>query len=382
MSTGLLIYENGPYWLYKAGLHTSDASLLLVDAKGATHLMASPIELSEFRTKSIAQHIYTYTDAKKWIEKNDLKFSLINLVKFLMAKAKVNKLEIPLNFPARLFQFMQENKIDVTVTTRDPFFEEMAYLRADEIKKLQEAQNLATSSIELARSLIAAAEVRSKNMLYLGGQPLTSERVQGEMNAYAAGLGALEFHGGPIVSCGLAAATPHDNGHGPLYANETIVVDCFPRHKNYYWGDCTRTCIKGKASPWQSKLIDTTIAVQEALCAMIKPGASGDLIQKTATEMFDKAGFPTGEKKGENYGFTHSVGHHIGLDMRGPGARTLTVGGGPVKAGHALTVEPGLYYPVNINGGIGGCRIEDIVVATKTGHKNLTNLAKTPYLIP
>ena len=46
------------------------------------------------------------------------------------------------------------------------------------------------------------------------------------------------------------------------------------------------------------------------------------------------------------------------------------------------SVEPGLYYTdKKINGGVGGCRIEDVVVITETGHKNLTTLSKHDWII-
>ncbi len=52
-----------------------------------------------------------------------------------------------------------------------------------------------------------------------------------------------------IVAGGDQGCDPHERGHGPLRANEAIVLDIFPRHaSNFYYGDLTRTVVRGRAS--------------------------------------------------------------------------------------------------------------------------------------
>jgi Xaa-Pro aminopeptidase len=67
---------------------------------------------------------------------------------------------------------------------------------------------------------------------------------------------------------------------------------------------------------------------------------------------------------------THGTGHGLGLDVHEP--PLLDFGGPPLLAGEVLTVEPGLYLP-----GVGGVRVEDMVVVTEAGFENFNRLPET-----
>ncbi len=68
-------------------------------------------------------------------------------------------------------------------------------------------------------------------------------------------------------------------------------------------------------------------------------------------------------------GFFHGTGHGLGLEVHEP-PRVSSVSQ-KLKAGHVVTVEPGLYYR-----GLGGVRIEDVVAITVRGNERLSNF---PY---
>ena len=69
-------------------------------------------------------------------------------------------------------------------------------------------------------------------------------------------------------------------------------------------------------------------------------------------------------------GYFHGTGHGVGLDIHEMPRISRT--GSLLQEGHVVTVEPGLYYP-----GLGAVRIEDMVLVTKDGCRNLTNFPKT-----
>ncbi len=84
---------------------------------------------------------------------------------------------------------------------------------------------------------------------------------------------------------------------------------------------------------------------------------------------FEKAGYKTGKVDGRMQGYFHGTGHGVGLDIHE--APRISRTGSLLQEGHVVTVEPGLYYP-----GLGAVRIEDMVLVTKDGCRNLTNFPK------
>jgi Xaa-Pro aminopeptidase len=90
-------------------------------------------------------------------------------------------------------------------------------------------------------------------------------------------------------------------------------------------------------------------------------------IHKEIQEFFARRGFPTEIRKGRRVGFFHGTGHGLGLEIHEyPRLQKVTL-----KDRQVLTVEPGLYYP-----GLGGVRLEDVVVVMKSGCKILSRFLK------
>jgi Xaa-Pro aminopeptidase len=147
-----------------------------------------------------------------------------------------------------------------------------------------------------------------------------------------------------------------------------IILDVFPRDaKSGYFGDLTRTVLRGRASEAQRKLWETVRAGQALALRKIKAGADGAEIHKGIQDFFAKRGYPTEVRKGRRVGFFHGTGHGLGLEIHEyPRLQRVTL-----KDRQTLTVEPGLYYP-----GLGGVRQEDVVVVTKKGCKILSRFPK------
>ena len=106
---------------------------------------------------------------------------------------------------------------------------------------------------------------------------------------------------------------------------------------------------------------------QELALRKIKAGIDGMEIHKAIQDFFAKRGYPTEVRKGQHVGFFHGTGHGLGLEIHEyPRLQKVRL-----KAGTSVTVEPGLYYP-----GLGGVRIEDDVIVTKSGCKILSKFPK------
>jgi Xaa-Pro aminopeptidase len=191
-----------------------------------------------------------------------------------------------------------------------------------------------------------------------GGSVLTSERLRAEIES------AILHRGGApantIVAGGDQACDPHNRGNGPLHAGELIIIDIFPRDTaSGYYGDLTRTFVKGHATEAQRALWETVQAGQRLAIAGTKAGADGKKLHESIKAFFTERGYPTEMRDGRHVGFFHGTGHGLGLEIHDEPRFQLTRSFEP---GMVLTIEPGLYYP-----GLGGVRIEDVVAVTRTG---------------
>jgi Xaa-Pro aminopeptidase len=173
-----------------------------------------------------------------------------------------------------------------------------------------------------------------------------------------------------ICAPGDQAVDPHEEGHGPIRANTPVVLDIFPRsERTGYFGDLTRTVVRGRAS---YRLHEVYAIVHEGVRLghrMIQEGVQGLEVHRAIQALFERQGYKTGVQNGRMQGFFHGTGHGLGLQIH----EAPSIGKRPyvLRAGHVVTVEPGLYYL-----GLGGVRIEDVAVVTKTGSRCLTRVPK------
>ena len=174
-----------------------------------------------------------------------------------------------------------------------------------------------------------------------------------------------------IVASGDQCVDPHNQGSGPVRANTSIIMDIFPRsQKTGYFGDITRTVVRGRASERLKQAYHCVEQGQQIAFRGIRDGANAYDIHNEILNYFKTEGFETGLVKGRMQGFFHGTGHGLGLDIHEAptfGTRSRNA----LRRGNVVTVEPGLYYE-----GMGGVRLEDVVIVTKTGCKNLVTLPK------
>jgi Xaa-Pro aminopeptidase len=170
-----------------------------------------------------------------------------------------------------------------------------------------------------------------------------------------------------IISSGNQCVDPHHEGSGPIKADTSIIFDIFPRSQhNGYFGDLSRTVVRGRASDKLKEIYATVQAGQQIGYEPIRHGVNGKEVHQNILALFEARGFHTGRINGRMQGFFHGTGHGLGLDIHEP-PRIAPVDA-ILRAGHVVTVEPGLYYL-----GIGGVRLEDVVVVTAKGNRNLTD---------
>ncbi|HIH24786.1 TPA: M24 family metallopeptidase [Candidatus Woesearchaeota archaeon] len=247
----------------------------------------------------------------------------------------------------------------------ESFFPERIVKLQEEVAAIKRAGRVAKRAMQHAADIIKTSTIEWDDTLTYEGERLTSERLKAEIEKIFIDNGCSS--GETIVSCGEQAAQPHNRGSGAIYAGTTIVIDIFPRdNTSGYYFDMTRTFLKGTPAKNLLKLYDAVRKAQIAALMTVKPGRKASEIHTAAAAVFQRMGYKTTEEGG----FIHSVGHGLGLDIHedpGVGPRSDTI----LAPGMVITVEPGLYYKE-----LGGVRIEDTVLVTKTGFANLTNVPK------
>src|SRR5215218_7384829 len=187
-------------------------------------------------------------------------------------------------------------------------------------------------------------------------------RTEAQVGADIAAAILAEGHTGvdfTIVGSGPNGASPHHELSGrTIEAGDVVVVDIGGETATGYRSDCTRTYVVGGPPPAEvAEWYGVLQAAQAASTAAVRPGVTAEEVDAAARRVIDDAGW------GEH--FIHRTGHGIGLDTHE--APYIVAGNAlPLVPGMAFSVEPGIYLA-----GRCGARIEDIVVCTDDGVRNL-----------
>ena len=174
--------------------------------------------------------------------------------------------------------------------------------------------------------------------------------------------GASGFSFDTIMASGKNSSMPHAiPSEKKLETGDFITMDFGCLYQGYC-SDMTRTIVLGRASEKQKEIYNTVLRAQEAALEIIRAGLTGQEVDRAAREVIEKAGY------GPCFG--HGLGHSVGLYIHeeprlSPSDNTV------LEAGMSETVEPGIYVP-----GFGGVRIEDLVIITEKGCRNLTSSPK------
>ncbi len=191
-----------------------------------------------------------------------------------------------------------------------------------------------------------------------------------------------------IVAGGKNACVLHyTENKDKLHKGDLLLIDAGVEC-DHYAADITRTFpVSGKFSEPQRLLYQLVLDAQAAALAEIKPGVPWNKAHDASVETLTRGLVELGLLKGrvkklikdEKYKqfYMHRIGHWLGMDVHDVGAYKIKDDWRLLEPGMVLTVEPGLYVPVDCESvdnpwrGI-GIRIEDDVLVTKDGHEILT----------
>jgi Xaa-Pro aminopeptidase len=330
-------------------------------------LVISDLELGRARAQAVVDSVVPVRAYEERAKQSGIEHPrLLDALSVLLKERGIRRLEVPGSFPIEYGDGLRDRGFVLRVKPA-PFFEGRLVKTEAEVEAITRAMRRTEEALEAAIAVIRAAEIRDE-VLWWREKPLTSEAVKGLMATRLLEEGLVAQH--TIVACGEEGCDPHNEGGGPLRPGEAIIIDVFPQDSSSrYFADITRTVVKGRAPEKLRRMYRAVLAGQQEAFARIRAGEDGEAIHRAVHAAMEAHGFQTGEANGRMQGFFHGTGHGLGLELHeSPRIAKIPVA---LQAGNVVSVEPGLYYP-----GVGGVRIEDVVVVEQEGCRNLTRFPK------
>jgi Xaa-Pro aminopeptidase len=353
--------------IYSSGYYCLDSIIIIeTDDKKIGFFPSTELELA--KKKSTMNEIYNLSTEFMRI-KNEQKYPPLksSIVIEWMKNNGYDTVIIPANFPVIEFTNLKSHGFNVAIVEGE-FHQARVRKNQTEINQIRENSKKNVEVMDDVKKIIAQSSVSNDRKLIYEGEKLTSEYLQNFilMKFIEKGMMADSV----IVAVGDQGCDPHDNGHGEIFANTSIIVDIYPRSReNHYYTDMTRTFCKGKASSELKKMYESVHDAQNLVFEKLHANADGKLIHASVFNFFGDGGFKSGTINGYLQGFFHGTGHGLGLECHE--SPYISSNGEILPENSIVSNEPGLYYL-----GIGGVRIEDLVLITKNGFENFTNYEK------
>jgi Xaa-Pro aminopeptidase len=357
--------EKNPDLYYVTKFKAPDPFIFL-EVRGRKTMVMNDLEIDRAKKQADVNEVLSLNEFMDAAKKKHKDPSSVDVIIEILRKKKIKQLVMPADSSFALVDGLRKKGIKVT-SGGSPFYPKRLVKTPEEVRAIREAQRVVFGAMRMVEETLRTSRVRGGKLFYRG-KVLTSDYMRTLINMYLMERGFVASD--TIVACGNHSIDPHDVGSGPLKAGQSIIVDIFPKSlKTLYYGDATRTFCKGRAPEVLRKLYAAVKHAQKMGVNSIKAGADGKKIHQSILNYFEKKGYPTGEKSGRMQGFFHSTGHGIGLEIHEK--VRINPMGEPLKPGHVVSVEPGLYYK-----GIGGVRLEDLVHVKRGGREVLSGYPK------
>ncbi len=217
-----------------------------------------------------------------------------------------------------------------------------------EVEKIIKAQRIAEAAFEHILTFIK--------------EGVTEKEVALELDYYMLSHGADGLSFETIAVSGKNSSKPHGVPSDKKIEKGDFVTMDFGAVVEGYHSDMTRTVAVGFVTDEQKNVYETVLKAQEAAQTAASSGVCCADVDKAARDVIEDAGY------GEY--FNHSTGHGVGVEIH-ESPRLSTVCKAPLSVGNVVTDEPGIYIPEKF-----GVRIEDMLLITENGCKNLTRAPK------
>jgi Xaa-Pro aminopeptidase len=325
------------------------------------------LELDRARKTAAVDQVLSWSRLARQLESGGRRPTVATVIAAVLRKLRLRRVEVPRSFPLGLARELGRRGVRLDLGP-DPFWPEREIKTPREVRAIEASLRAAEAGLEAGLQALRSCRIGRDGWLRRDGRRFTAEDLRSAVNTRIMAEGGVASR--TICAHGDQAVDPHEEGHGPIRAHTPVVLDIFPRSESTgYFGDLTRTVVRGRAA----EALKAVYALVEEGVRLghrrVRHGADGQAIHREILALFEARGYHTGPKDGRMQGFFHGTGHGLGLQIHEApsiGARPCTL-----KAGHVVTVEPGLYYL-----GLGGVRIEDTALVQKAGSRNLTRVPK------
>ncbi|MFQ3565927.1 MAG: M24 family metallopeptidase [Aggregatilineales bacterium] len=378
--------ENAPGYYLSNGAHIKGG--IVVKPRGAAPILfCNPMEIEEAQKSGLA--CYTFNDLNyaevvrevegdqaralpilwaRCLEKAGVSGGMVGMYGLLDAGVT---LELARRIAADHPQYHFQGEIGATVF-------EVAYQTKDavEIARLRSVAARASAAMRATWDFLAGhIGTEDGRVIDDAGQPLTIGAVKRFVRHTLLDHDLEDT--GMIFAQGRDAGFPHSLGEAAteLRTGQAIVFDLFPREiGGGYHFDSTRTWSLGWAPVEVERAYEEVMEAFEIAVRAYQPGIEAKALQRAVLDFFEGKGHPTARSHpGTTVGYTHSLGHGIGLNIHErPHLSHLSADS--LAPGSVLTLEPGLYYPER---GF-GIRVEDIFFIDDDGALiSMTDVPKT-----
>ena len=351
--------------LYATRFFAGDPFIFLVQ-NGKRTIVLTDLEIDRGRKEAQVDEFVAFSALEREVQGSAKSAPVFEkVVAHFLQKRGVKRAHVPASIPLGYANELKASGIELLIPD-GLFWPERESKTEDELRLMRKALQITEAGMKRGLDVLRASKAGAGKKLQWNSKTLTSEVLRAEIDNAVMRAGGIPAW--TIVAGGIQACDPHERGTGPLRADSLIILDIFPRDaKTGYFGDMTRSVVRGRASEAQRRMWNVVLEGQKLALRKMKPGADGLAIHNEIKALFTKNGFPTEVRKGRQVGFFHGTGHGLGLDIHEHPRFQKTI----FKKGQVITVEPGLYYPE-----IGGVRIEDVAVVTDNGHRLLSKFPK------
>ena len=356
--------------LWRTGGYSVPDPVIFCEIDGKKTLLLSSLEIERGEREAKVDEVVSI---EKYVE--EAKRSSLPISVLFLKERGIEEVIVPGIIRFSLGKVLSDH---FTVTIKSPpFYPERAIKTDKEIGQIEGAQRAVEKAVDEGIRFLKECIVNNDLLFHseFPDAPITSHHVRKIIDdaLYLRGYLGVES----IVACGREATDPHCKGYGNIKPKEPIVLDIFPRSlDSLYFADQTRTVFKGEPSDKLKRMYNTVLEAQEMAICEVKSGAQGKDIDQKVRDFFDKSGYPTNIAKRPVSGFIHSLGHGVGIEIHEE--PSLSQRDSVLETGNIVTVEPGLYYPEETSTiPMGGIRIEDMILVTENGNRNLTQFPKS-----